>query len=241
MMISQNLVKPSGMIQMINVLTAVERKAYNYLLYKARKSTDDGPWEVPMAELELYLGMDRRNRAFLMDVLAEMLKHTITYNVFNKDKTDIWHTHSALFSQVGFNLDSTAVRYALPPDLLLILRNPSMYAKIDMHQQFQLKSSTAVALYEYYVDQLGGKRLNCSVKVKVEDLRTLLGWQNKYEKQKEMNRQLEAANDQIRLLGELNIDMAPIKMGRKTQFFDIHISRKATAETAMSVIRNILS
>jgi plasmid replication initiation protein len=241
MTISKNLLKPSGMIQMINVLTAVERKAYNYLLYKARKSIDSGPWEVPMAEIELYLGMDRRNRAFLKDVLTEMLKHTITYNVFNKDKTDIWHTHSVLFSQIGFNSDETAVRYALPPDLLLVLRNPSMYAKIDMHQQFQLKSSTAVALYEYYVDQLGGKRLYCNTKVTTEDLRKLLGWQDKYDKQKEMNRQLEVANDQIRLLGELNIDMAPIKIGRKTQLFDIQISRKATAENAMNVIKSILS
>lgn len=236
----QNLVKPSGMVQMINVLTAVERKAYNYLLYKARKATDDGPWEVPLAELEMYLGMDRRNRAFLMDVLAEMLKHTITYNVFNKDKTDIWHTHSSLFSQVGFNLDSTAVRFALPPDLLTILRNPSMYAKIDMHQQFQLKSSAAVALYEYYVDQLGGKRLSCTVKVQVDDLRKLLSWQDKYEKQKEMNRQIEAANDQIRLLGELDIDLMPIKFGRKTQMYEITISRKSTAENAMSVIKSLL-
>ncbi len=238
---SEVVIKPSAMIQMINVFSKIERVAYNYLIMRARKSKDDGPWVVPMAEIEQKIGITRNNRAFLMDTLASLVTYPVRYDVLGKDGDTIWKSHSTLFAMLSFSLDGTMLRYEFASDILAYIREPKMYAKFKIEDQMRIKSSAAVALYEYFHDVLGGKRLEVEQSIKVDDLRLILGWEDKYLLFKEFNRQVSSAVGHVNNLGVIKVDMKLNRRGRTPIDYTVKIKKQSTPDECLAAIKSMIS
>lgn len=234
------LIKPSAMVQMVNVFTRLERIAYNYLIHRARKSQNDGPWEVPMSELEDVLGVGRNNRPFLMDMLASLVSYPVTYDVLGKDGSQVWKSHATLFAQLSFSLDGTMIRYEFASGIMQYIREPQMYAKFDITEQMSIKSSAAVALHEYFHDVLGGKRTEHTQRVTIDAIRQLLGWTEKYTAFKEFSRQLNLAVEQVNRVGQLKVELKLNKRGRTPVDYTVTLVKSQTPAEAMAMIKDIL-
>lgn len=231
------LVKHSGMIQMRNCLTSVERKTFNLLIQHARRIMDkhnglppSGRFELPMRELETWLGASSNNRAFLCDLLSEFVTHVVQYNIFDKDKAsrELWKVTSVLVSEMAFTADHTICRYAFPPGIAEAVLNPAMYAKIDMNAQLQMSSQHSTALYEYYEDVLGGKREHYAFRLSIADYRVLLGiGDDQYQQYKDFNRYvIGKAHKEINELSPVLVEVEEYRIGRKVHALDIKLTRR---------------
>lgn len=234
---SDVVIKPSAMIQMINVFSKIERVAYNYLIMRARKSKDNGPWVVPMSEIEQRIGITRNNRPFLMDTLASLVTYPVKYDVLNKDGDTVWKSHTTLFAMLSFSLDGTMLRYEFASDILAYIREPKMYAKFRIEDQMRIKSSAAVALYEFFHDVIGGKRIEVQQNIKIDDIRMILGWNDKYLLFKEFNRQLNSAVNHVNNLGVINVDMKLNRRGRSPIDYTVTIKKQSTPDECLAAIK----
>lgn len=246
------LVKHSGMIQMKNCLTSVERKAFNLLIQHARRIMEkhgglppSGRFELPMRELESWLGTSPNNRAFLCDLLGEFVTHVVQYNIFDKDKEgrELWKVTSVLVSEMAFTVDHTICRYAFPPGIAEAVLNPSMYAKINMDAQLQMSSQHSTALYEYYEDVLGGKRDTHKLRISLEDYRALLGIaDDQYAQYKDLNRYVVGkAHREINELSPILVEVQEYRIGRKVHALDVTLTRRIrNHEDRMKLIKEML-
>jgi len=246
------LVKHSGMIQMKNCLTSVERKAFNLLIQHARRIMEkhgglppSGRFELPMRELESWLGTSPNNRAFLCDLLGEFVTHVVQYNIFDKDKEgrELWKVTSVLVSEMAFTVDHTICRYAFPPGIAEAVLNPSMYAKINMDAQLQMSSQHSTALYEYYEDVLGGKRDTHKLRISLDDYRTLLGIaDDQYAQYKDLNRYvIGKAHKEINELSPILVEVQEYRIGRKVHALDLILTRRIrNHEDRMKLIKEML-
>lgn len=246
------LVKHSGMIQMRNCLTSVERKTFNLLIQHARKIMEkhgglppSGRFELPMRELETWLGASSNNRAFLCDLLSEFVTHVVQYNIFDKDKDgrELWRVTSVLVSEMAFTADHTICRYAFPPGIAEAVLNPTMYAKINMDAQMQMSSQHSTALYEYYEDVLGGKRDRYNLRITVDDYRRLLGiGDDQYNQYKDLNRYvIGKAHKEINELSPILVEVEEYRIGRKVHALDIELTRRIrNHDDRMKLIKEML-
>jgi len=252
-----NLVKHSGMIQMRNCLSTVERKIFNYLINNARNSmmntyanpVDNLPkllnFTVNMRDLEVWLGASPSNRSFLCDVLSGFVSHVVQYNIFDKDKDgkELWSVTSVLVSEMAFSADHTVCRYSFPNGIAEAILNPTMYAKIDLNAQLKMSSKHSGALYEYYEDVLGGKRESMSTRITIDDYRQLLNiHHNEYSAYKDLNRYvIKKAHQEINELSPLKVDVTEYKVGRKVVALDLTITRRITNHAQrIQLLREIL-
>ena len=248
---TNQLIKHSGMIQMKNCLTSVERKAFNLLIQHARKIMErtntlpiSGRFEITLRELEELLGVSATNRSFLCDILSEFVTHVVQYNIFDKDKSarEMWLVTSTLVSEIAFTADHTICRYAFPPSITDAILSPAMYAKIDMTAQLRMSSNHSTALYEYYEDVLGGKRTEYTVRITLEDYRKLLGIVDRYPLYKDLNRYvLSKSHKEINELSPLTVDIKEYRIGRKVHALDVSITRVVrNTEERIRLLRDML-
>jgi plasmid replication initiation protein len=225
---------------MIDVFTKTQRMAYNVLIQRVRFTKDTGPWVVPICEIERSIGFSRNNRPFLMDALADMVTYLVTFDVFGKEGNPIWRSHSTLLSELSFSYDGTTLKYDFSIAVLELIRNPNMYAKINLDEISRIKSSSAIALYEYFHDLLGGKRLKHEQIVNIDDLRVLLDWKDKYLVFKEFNRQIKQSLTQINKVARLNITLTPLRLGSKTYAYRATIERENSVDEMRKTISEML-
>ncbi len=251
-----NLVKHSGMIQMRNCLSTVERKIFNYLINNARQTmlnkhtmpVDNLPqflnFTINMRDLENWLGSSPSNRSFLCDLLSGFVSHVVQYNIFDKDKNgkELWSVTSVLVSEMAFSADHTVCRYSFPNGIAEAILNPTMYAKIDLNAQLSMSSKHSGALYEYYEDILGGKRETTTTRISLEDYRKLLNVGTEYQEYKDFKRYvLKKSHAEINELSPLKVEIEEYKIGRKVVALDLTITRRITNHAQrLEILREIL-
>lgn len=225
---------------MIDVFTKTQRVAYNYLIQRAKASTSVPPYIVPLVELENAIGSNRNNREFLLDSLAEMVTYPVVYDVFSKENNPMWRTHTTLFAHLSFSLDQTKLKYEFSSELLEIIKNPKMYARINFDEIIKIKSGAAIALYEFFHDVLGGRRNKCEYRMGIEELRLLLDWRDKYDATKELNRQLMQAVEQVNKVSKIAVSYKPIKDSRKVVGFLFSLERAIDPKEQLRMMRDML-
>ena len=208
------LKKHSALIQMSNVVTGVQRKAWNFMLHKARQALRTAPerkiFEAGIGEIHQWTGAGATHRVHLKNMLRELKRIEVEFNILRKDG-EHWGCFS-LLSSVEILPDGT-VRYEFPERIRLALLRPTMYAPIDLAILRGLRSKYAIALYEVAKDYIG-----VSVpEMTVEELRDLFGVGRKqYKRDRDLKRRvLDPAVREINEATDIEISYTIFK-NRKT-------------------------
>ncbi|MFZ5883635.1 MAG: replication initiation protein [Chloroflexota bacterium] len=231
-----SVIKHSAAIHMANTLTVTERKIYNALLYHARPTLARGVDHlIETAALEEAVGFTSKNRHYLVSVTESLREKTVRYNIFGKDKVhrEIWRMNSGLLAEVGFTSNNSACRYSFPNTLIDLMRNPSLYARINLDIQSRIRGHHTLPLYEFYLDMLGGVRAETQFDFSIEDLKDLLDLGDSYPEFKVLNRDIvQKAHREINEKTDLRVDVVTLmRTGRKVTGLRLHIVRPAMQST----------
>lgn len=151
-----SVIKHSATIQISNVVSLMQRKAWNILLANAYDELMDREEHcMDLRDLEQTLGFDQRNEAYLKNLLKALTSFQIEWNVLGKDKSTEWTVTTFL---AGATIKNGKVYYSYYKGLREKLFSPKMYARINLSIQNKFQSKYALALYELFVDYYDVKR-----------------------------------------------------------------------------------
>jgi len=151
------LKKHSAVIQMSNVVTGVQRKAWNVLLYHAREALRQGfegdTFEVSLAEVRRWTGIEATDNVKLKKALLDLMSVKVEVNLLGKD-TEEWEAF-VLLPWVAIR--QGVIQFGLAPRLRQVLVHPRMYAPLDLGILRGLRGKYAIALYELARDYVGAE------------------------------------------------------------------------------------
>jgi replication initiator protein len=228
-----SVIKHSAAIHMANTLTVSERKIYNALLYHARPKLARGVDHViRTSTLETAVGFTPNNRPYLVDLTEGLREKSVRYNIFGKDKrhAEIWRMSSGLLAEVGFTLNNSCCRYSFPNTLVDLLKNPHLYARIDLEIQSRIRGHHTLPLYEFYLDMLGGNRMETQFEFLLSDIKELLDLHDSYPEFKVLNRDIvQRAHREINEKTDINVEVVMhMRSGRKVAGLHLRVVRSTT-------------
>lgn len=215
-------------------MTAVQRKAWFFMLYNAVQASDEQDiYEVRIKDLADAIGCQATNLKRIKESLEGMVGITVKWDIFGKvrehDTTDqkIWGV-SALLADCEVFPNSGICEYSFSAKLKRRFLKPSMFVKLNLLVTRRFKSKNSIALYCMALDYLiiaknHGKKL-----LSVEEMRQLLGIpENKYQRVVDLHKHvLKKAVEDINEKSDMQMTLTPQKKGRKIVGFYVEMSIK---------------
>lgn len=207
------VVKHVGAIHISNSLSLLERKVSNVLLRNAWDTllTND-IHTIRIRDLAQAIGFNSGDMDLIKDTLRALRNIEIQWNTLGRDRKNVWTT-SGILASVRIFEGSGVCEYSYPPPLRSILRNPNIFARLNLLIQRQFGSKYALALWEYASGEvsLSGEentKERCLTEwIAVEALHRLLGSENPaYAEYKIFNRDvLKPAISEVNRVSNLEI------------------------------------
>jgi plasmid replication initiation protein len=117
-------------------------------------------FEVRVTELARVAGIPGKNyQRDIYDQLDRLYSTELAWNIVSEDKTVAWRLKAHFLSMLGIgeNDKRGMIRFAFDPEILIILLEPSQWAKITLKNAQGLGSAAAYALYTNAIRYFGTK------------------------------------------------------------------------------------
>lgn len=207
------VVKHVGAIHISNSLSLLERKVSNVLLRNAWDTllTND-IHTIKIRDLAQAVGFNSGDMELIKDTLRALRNIEIQWNTLGRDRKNVWTT-SGILASVRIFEGTGVCEYSYPPPLRSILRNPNIFARLNLLIQRQFDSKYALALWEYASGEISlsgeekAKERCLTEWIAVEALHRLLGSQNPaYAEYKVFNRDvLKPAISEVNRVSNIEI------------------------------------
>lgn len=229
---AESLIKPGELVDLVEItpLTLADRRIYNQLLENAWDAIDKPVTHV-IAKADLR-GSHNSN-----DRVGESVERLMSSIV----KVSVTRDGEAAIERVqllGGNIESTRrdglLEYEIPMRLRRIIKDSTVFARLQREVMFALSSKYALTLYEM-IQKRGNLRWRSSERFGLDELRGILGvpkgkltsWSNL------RLRAIEPAVEEVSALSDYMVEIAPIKTGRRVTHAELRWWRKdAGAEAA---------
>jgi hypothetical protein len=209
-----SLIKPGELVDVIEMtpLTLADRRIYNQLIAHAWDWIDQAIEHViPKRNLRGSHNVNDRVGESIERLMAAIVK----VRVVREGKAEIERVQ-LLGGNVEQERPDGMVRYEFPAKLRRIIKESTIFARLQKEVMFALSSKYALALYEM-VQKRGNLTSRCSEEFELGELRELLGipkgklplWGNLYQ------RALEPAMKEVSALSDFEVSIEPLKSGRK--------------------------
>lgn len=227
---ADSLVKPGELVDLIEVtpLTLNDRRIYNQLLENAWEAIDK-PVSHVIAKAALRGSHNSNDR--VGESLERLMSAIVKVAV-------LWEGEPAVerIQLLGGNIETTRadgmIEYEIPARLRKILRNSTVFARLQREVMFALSSKYALTLYEM-VQKRGGLRWRSVERFELAQLRAVLGvprgrlssWSNF------KLRALDPATAEVNALSDYIVAFEPVRTGRSVSHVDLRWWRKDGAAT----------
>jgi len=218
--------KPTGTIQIANKFSLVERKLLNAIIWHSQKNHfKTQELSIPVREIFSLIGLEKsRNNDILKDALRMLTGTIIEWNNFGVDKVTEWGVCTFLASG---KIVSGKLFYRLNPELIKQINQPTLYAKIQLLIQGQVKKRHALVLYEFFLDALSRvKKDALNLVTSLEQLFQLLG-ANEDMTYKIFNRDIiKPSIKEISQHTDIDVACSTNRKGRQVAEIVFHIAKK---------------
>lgn len=222
---AESLVKPGELVDLIEVtpLTLADRRIYNQLLENAWDAIDKPVTHV-IAKSTLRGSHNSNDR--VGESLERLMSAIVKVQV-------VWDGELAIerVQLLGGNVESVRrdglLEYEIPPRLRKIIRNSTVFARLQREVMFALSSKYALTLYEM-VQKRGNLRYRSSERFALDALRGVLGVaKGKLTNWSNLNlRAIQPALREVNALSDYVVEIAPIKTGRTVTHVELRWWRK---------------
>nr|WP_305910474.1 replication initiation protein [Methylomarinum sp. Ch1-1]MDP4523225.1 replication initiation protein [Methylomarinum sp. Ch1-1] len=149
----EKFAKHSAAIYVKGKLNLRHRQAYNILLAYAQKNgfAQGDIYEMSLKLMLEELGYTSNNRKHFIKLLTELAEIPVTFNAFGNDRKnqEKWRGFTRLLADIAFS-NTNHIRYSFPPQLNELLKNPSIYAYINISVQNNFNTKYSLPLYEIF-------------------------------------------------------------------------------------------
>lgn len=227
---AQSLVKPGELVDLVEVtpLTLADRRIYNQLLENAWDAIDK-----PVTHI--IAKSDLRGSHNSNDRVGESVERLMSAIV----KVQVTHDGEDAVERVqllGGNIETTrrdgVLEYEIPQRLRKIIKDSTVFARLQREVMFALSSKYALTLYEM-IQKRGNLKFKSSEVFTLDDLRGVLGvpkgkltsWSNL------KLRAIEPAVAEVSMLSDYVVEIAPVKTGRRVTHAELKWWRKDGSST----------
>jgi len=222
---AQTLVKPGELVDLVEVtpLTLADRRIYNQLLENAWDAIEKPVTHV-IAKSDLRGSHNSNDRvgASVERLMASIVKISVM-----RDGEPAIERVQLLGGNVETTRRDGLLEYEIPQRLRRIIKDSTVFARLQREVMFALSSKYALTLYEM-VQKRGNLRWRSSEKFSLEDMRGVLGvpkgkltsWSNL------KLRAIDPAVEEVSALSDFIVEVAPIKTGRRVTHVELRWWRK---------------
>ena len=234
MLAEKVLRKHVAIIHAYSLMSVLQRKIVNVLLYEAIQAKDNSVNQnsvaveclMPFSKLVTAVNFNSNNTQYLKEAIDELASLKIEWNLL-KDKAPIdisflnlriLHGSPTFYQNGKFN-------FSFHKLMLDLVRNPLIYGTIDIDIQSQFESKYGHSLYE---NSTRFVNLQKSKIIQLDTFRNLLGVnESKYLSMSELTRNvikpsLEEVNDRAGFI----VNIQNVRVGRKVTGFEISVESK---------------
>jgi len=170
------VLKPTGTVHITNNLSLIERKLLNAVIYDSQQSCfQHGERGISLRDVFTLLGLPTsENREVIKTALRTLVSTPIEWNTLGQDKIQEWGI--CTFLQSG-KIRQGQMLYRLNDELVDKINTPTLFAKIQLLIQSQIKKRHALALYEFMIDHLSRTRVDKAIieAVPLDHLKKVIG------------------------------------------------------------------
>ena len=220
-----SIIKPGELVDVIEMtpLTLTDRRIYNQLIAHAWDQIDQAVEHViPKRNLRGSHNVNDR----VGESIERLMAAIVRVRVSRDGKVEIERVQ-LLGGNVEQEHPDGMVRYEFPAKLRRIIKESTIFARLQKEVMFALSSKYALALYEM-VQKRGNLAARCSEEFALGELRELIGipkgklplWGNLYQ------RAIEPAIKEVSALSAFEVSIEPLKSGRKVTGVRLNWARK---------------
>jgi plasmid replication initiation protein len=210
------MLKPKELIEVRSTgkFTLEDRRVYNALIEKAwgpKLGDANHVFEVPTGELRAIVGDNQR----LKDTLR-----TLMTTLIEVEDGDNWKATQLLgTSELVTNNNTGIVRFTFPLMVVGLIKNSTIFAKLDLEVMRSFRSKYAFSLYEAIARRVNMRRF--TENLTTEDVRNILGVEDgKLEAYKNLNMYaIQPALLEVNSQSPYTVSILPVKKGRKVVSF----------------------
>jgi hypothetical protein len=209
-----SLIKPGELVDLVEVtpLTLTDRRIYNLLLENAWDSIDK-PVIHTIGKARLRGSHNSNDR--IGESIERLMAAIVKVKVIQNGETAIERVQ-LLGGNVEFEMPDGMLHYEIPPRLRRIIKDSTIFARLQKEVMFALSSKYALTLYEM-VQKRGNLIYRSSEDFMIGEIRGVLGvpkgklttWSNLY------NRAIHRAVEEVNQLSDYLVEVEPLKTGRK--------------------------
>ena len=222
---ADSLVKPGELVDLVEVtpLTLADRRIYNQLLENAWDAIEKPVTHV-ISKADLRGSHNSNDR---VGESIERLMGSIVKVKVQRDGEDAIERVQLLGGNIETTRRDGLFEYEIPTRLRRIIKDSTVFARLQREVMFALSSKYALTLYEM-IQKRGNLRWKSSEKFSVDDLRGILGvpkgkltsWSNL------KLRAIEPAVEEVCALSDYVVEVSPIKTGRRVTHVELRWWRK---------------
>lgn len=228
---AESLIKPGELVDLVEVtpLTLADRRIYNQLLENAWDAIDKPVTHV-IAKSDLRGSHNSNDR---VGETIERLMSAIVKVRVTRDGEDAIERVQLLGGNIETTRRDGLLEYEIPQRLRRIIKDSTVFARLQREVMFALSSKYALTLYEM-IQKRGNLRYRSSEKFSLDDLRGILGvsrgkltsWSNL------KLRAIDPAVAEVNALSDYVVEVAPLKTGRRVTHVDLRWWRKDDSTSA---------
>ena len=223
--VSKNeMIKASGAIHIRHSVTLMQQKLWNILLANAFPDLGDvQKFSISIEKLLAFIPYKTRNIEYLKGCLVALRETTVEYNILGKDKNNHWGAFGLLANP---QIKNGTCTYSYDFDLQELLKDPAIYARINLQVQSRFKSKYSLFLYELFVDYKGvGKTPKFDLPFLQQEYLGI--GKNEYPQFKHFNdKVLKVALKEINRESDLDVEASFFKTGRRVTAIQFLIAEK---------------
>ncbi len=222
---AQTLVKPGELVDLVEVtpLTLADRRIYNQLLENAWDAIEKPVTHI-IAKSDLRGSHNSNDR---VGASVERLMSSIVKVQVMRDGEPAVERVQLLGGNVETSRRDGILEYEIPQRLRRIIKDSTVFARLQREVMFALSSKYALTLYEM-VQKRGNLRWRSSEKFSLEDMRGVLGvpkgkltsWSNL------KLRAIDPAVEEVSALSDYIVEVSPVKTGRRVTHVELRWWRK---------------
>lgn len=226
-----SIIKPGELVDLVEMtpLTLNDRRIYNQLLAHAWDRIDE-PVEHVIAKRDLRGSHNANDR--VGDSVERLMAAIVKVRVTRDGKSAIERVQ-LLGGNTEHESPDGMLRYEFPTRLREIIKESTVFARLQKEVMFALSSKYALALYEM-VQKRGNLTMKSYEDFDIGEFRELLGvtrgklpmWGNLHQ------RALAPAIKEVNALSDFTVDIEPLKTGRKVSKVRLRWARKEQEEVS---------
>ncbi|MEP4199168.1 MAG: replication initiation protein [Aliishimia sp.] len=222
---AQSMIKPGELVDLVEVtpLTLADRRIYNQLLEHAWDAIEKPVTHV-ISKSELRGSHNSNDR--VGESIERLMSAIVRINVMRDGEEAIERVQL-----LGGNVETTRrdglFEYEIPARLRKVIKDSTVFARLQREIMFALSSKYALTLYEM-VQKRGNLRWRSSERFSLPDLRGILGvpkgkltsWSNL------KLRAIDPALKEVNALSDYVVEIEPLKTGRKVTHVELRWWKK---------------